>query len=136
MTQVDFTTIDTEPVRECIVCESAPIGAGNEYCSPQCAGFDEMRCDICNTFTFTPMAHRKEHHPETITITHQEPSETDLGEEPDTGVNTAAVEDADPSRGPHCVECGRDVSKQYARVFGDGNAVNGCAECRSRTERY
>lgn len=55
---------------------------------------------------------------------------------PETGVNTAAVENADPSRGPHCVKCGADVSKPYARVFGNGHAVNGCADCHSRSERY
>jgi len=37
-------------------------------------------------------------------------------------------------RNRRCARCGAAVTRQFIRVFGSGDAVDGCLECLTRTE--
>lgn len=125
-------------VQACAACGAAPLDDGRAYCSTDCYRAAEHVCEHCGAFTPAPMAHRRRHHPETM----PEPPPDREGLAPPAAhadarpVDTTAVEGADADRGPHCVNCGGAVSQAYVDVFGDGTAVNGCADCLPRSVRY
>lgn len=44
------------------------------------------------------------------------------------------MSDHDTDRNRRCNRCGTAVSRQFVRVFGMGDTVDGCLDCRSRRE--
>jgi hypothetical protein len=44
------------------------------------------------------------------------------------------MSDYDMENSRRCSRCGTAVSQQFVRVFGMGNTVHGCLDCRPRRE--
>lgn len=129
-------SLETPAINRCLVCDAAPIPDGLTYCSELCYRADHYTCDICGTFTAYPSQHRRDVHPETVEVSHEERDPDATAVEPRGPVMYGEVETELQSDPRECNDCGERVSASYARIFARENGDLWCSDCRARSERY